>query len=233
MAERCARCDAETPRVDGVAPGFCGNCGLPQLRVPEEFFDGEGSEAALTEVAQPAGALDWPLAMRIAAAAALLGLIPCALLPGALLYGMAGIFALLLLPLFTLGCGAVYQRRRRGRDFTVGMGARLGVALAVLLGTLVMLATGIAGFAVRYGAHSRALEQALELAIGQAVIRVQSGGSPMPANWMAVMGWAEVRSGFFVGLVVFQAVLLVIAGALSGALAGAVLHARWRRTQGE
>ena len=233
MADRCARCEAETPRLDGAAAAFCGNCGLPQLRVPEEFFGTERGAVPPAGVPHVADGLDWPLALRISAAAALLGLIPCALLPGALLYGMAGIFALLLLPLFTLACGAVYQRQRQGRDFTVGMGARLGVALAVLLGALVMLATGIAGFAVRYGAHSRSLEQALELAIGQAVIRVQSGGSPMPANWMAVMGWAELRSGFFVGLVVFQAALLLIAGALSGALAGALLHARWRRSHAD
>ena len=222
--------------MDGVSAEFCAQCGLPQLRVSGEFSVAERAaslSARSGDGRSSAGLLDWPLALRIAGVAAMLGLLPCAMLPGALLYGMAGVFALVVLPLCALAGAWVYQRRRPQREFTVGMGARMGAALAVLLAGMVLLGTGVTGFAVRYAGHSRALEEALDTAFVQAMVRAQEGGSAAAPGWAAVLGWPEVRSGFFVGMEFVQALLLVLVGGLSGALAGALLHARWRRAQRE
>ncbi len=218
--------------VDGSASAFCAVCGLPQLRVPEEMLEPaavpSSSAAALSTAT---GAVEWTLAFRALFAATLLGLVPSLIRPEVVVAGGGGVLTLLLLPLLILGSGAAYLRRRPYPPFTPGMGARMGVVLALLLSAALAIASGVTGFILRYGMHSRLVQSNLDQAFQQFAARMNASATPLPPAWAVVMRWPEVRAGAFLFSTVFTTALLLVVGAVAGAIAGALLAGRQRRSK--
>ena len=228
MPEHCPRCEATLPLIDGSRAAFCAICGLPQLRVPEEAQE----PAPVLPAAGPGslvltGAVEWTLAFRVLLVAALLGLVPSLLKPEIVVVGGGGFLTLLLLPLLTLGSGAAYLRRRPYPPFTPGMGARMGVVLALLLSAALAIASGVAGFVLRYGMHSHIVRGNLDLAFQEFATRMNSTGTPVPA----LLQWPEARAGVFLFVYVFTCALLLLVGAVAGAVAGALLGGQQRRSR--
>lgn len=228
MPELCPRCEATLPLIDGSRAAFCAVCGLPQLRVPEAEEPVPLPPAPGGPTVVQVGGVEWTLAFRVLFAAALLGLVPSLLKPEIVVVGGGGFLTLLLLPLLTLGSGVAYLRRRPYPPFTPGMGARMGVVLALLLSAALAIASGIAGFVLRYGLHSHIVQSNLDVAFQEFAARMNSSGTPVP---QALMQWPEVRAGAFLFTHVFTCVLLLVVGAVAGAVAGALLGGQQRRSR--
>lgn len=229
MPELCPRCEAILPLLDGTPAAFCAACGLPQLRVPEESLEQVVSAPDATPgIPVQTGTVEWTLAFRVLFVAALLGLIPSLLKPEIVVVGGGGFLTSLLLPLLILGSGAAYLRRRPYPPFTVGMGARLGVVLALLLSVALAMVSGVAGFILRYGMHSRVVQGSLDVAFQEFGARMSASGTPVPA---ALLQWPEVRAGAFLLTHVLTGVLLVVVGVVAGAVAGALLGGQQRRSR--
>lgn len=236
MPQHCPRCEATLPWIDESPSAFCPACGLPQLRVSDEFLERSGTPdpqvARISAPASDAAALDWPFALRVLAGTAFLGLIPCVLLPGAVASGGAGILVLVLLPLLCLGSGTAYLRRRPQRRLSAGTGARMGTALGLLLATVLAVSSGIAGFILRYGSHSRMLETSLNAAILRSELQVRaSSPAPPPQNLFALLQSPDGHAGTFLLIQLMIFILLLVAGTVCGAVAGALLGARQRRAR--
>ena len=234
MPRNCPRCHAALPSTDEASAAFCPACGLPQLRVPIEAL--EPPDAAATHPATAgstlsAHAMDWRLALRILAIASVFGVLPCALDPTALITGGAGIFAIFLLPLLTLGSGAADLRRRPFPAFTPAIGARMGVVLALLVSTALTVLCGLAGFIAAYGMHSHVVPATLDLAFQQFTDQRKAFGTPLPPEWTAAIAWPEMRAGAFLFTQAMVCAVLLVVGAVSGAAAGALLGARQRRSK--
>ncbi len=221
--------------LDGAEAAFCPYCGLPQLRVSESITT-EAHHRAAAAYARPgsdaSSEVDWPLALRICAIAALIGLLPCALLPGAAVSGGAGVPGLFLLPLLTISVAAVYLRRRPQRLMTAGLGARMGCVVALLLTAGLTVSSAAAGFVLRYRYHSHVVEQNLNVLMQTSEAQVRAGNPGTAAEpLLLLMRTPEWHAGMFLLLESFMALLLLTAGVTFGALAGAMLGARQRRAQ--
>ncbi|GAA3747728.1 hypothetical protein GCM10022270_02030 [Terriglobus aquaticus] len=224
------------PQVDGEPGAFCAVCGLPQLRVSESVLD-----AVEVRASQPAagardggaatalaGAMDWPLMLRILAVATAVGLLPALLLHDVLLSGTLGFAVLFLLPLLGLASAAAYLRwRPRGR-MTPGRGAQMGLALGTMLAFAESTVTAVASFALRYGRHNLSLQQNFDAVMQQAEAQVRAGQPNAPAGLFAAMRTPEWHAGWFLLMEGAVMVLLVIGGALAGLIAGTVLSKRQR-----
>ncbi len=231
MPDLCPRCEAPLPVIDGVAAAFCAACGLQQLRVSAEALEVAASESGAPAGTGSGGGVEWHLAFRLLAIAVLIGAVPCILRPDVVITGGAGILALILLPLLTLGSAAAYLRRRPFPPFTPGMGARIGVVLALLLAVLLAVICGVFGFIGRYGMHSSLLQNTLDLAFHQMNGQMAASGTPLPLGWAAAMRWPEIRAGAFLLGQAITSVLMLVVGAGAGAIAGALLGARQRRSR--
>ncbi len=231
MPDLCPRCDAVLPTLEGNEAKFCAACGLRQLRVPLEALQAEGSGTPAAD-RQVTGGVEWSLAFRILAVATVLAVLPCAVRPDAVATGGVGALTLLLLPLLTLGSGAAYLRRKPFPAFTAAIGARLGTALAILVAVTLMMLSGGWGFVLRYGMHSHAVAASLDAAVQQMTAQMHAGGTTLPPEWDTVTRWPEVRAGAFLLMEGVTSALMVVVGAVSGAVAGVLLGARQRRSRG-
>ncbi len=231
MTELCPRCEAPLPVLDGASAAFCVACGLQQLRVPSESLEAASSEGGGVPANTSGSGVEWNLAFRVLAVAALIGIVPCVLRPDVVMTGGSGILALVLLPLLTLGSAAAYLRRRPFPPFTPAMGARIGVVLALLLAVVLAVICGIFGFIGRYGMHSNLVQTTLDLAFRQMEGQMAASGTPLPTAWAAAMRWPEIRAGAFLLGQAITSVLMLVVGAGAGAIAGALLGARQRRSR--
>ncbi len=238
MDSSCPRCGATLLPVDDSPAQFCGRCGLPQLRVSE---DAQVSAAALplrTRGGEGDGSgvspelIDWWLALRVIALAALLGTVPPSLLHGALTGGLVGGMALIMMPLLTLGVLSVYHRQRPRRRMSQGVGARLGGALGAITGSLIALVTGINGFVLRYGYHSQAVDDKLNEATNAMLAQLATSSTPMPPELIGFVRSPEFLAGSYLMGHVITLMLLVVAGTICGWLGGAMLRARRQRGPG-
>ena len=233
MPQHCPRCEATLPVIDGADATFCAACGLPQLRVSSDFLEApeRTSPQASSEAQDAPGSLDWPITFRVLSIAVLAGLIPCVLLPGAVASGAGGLLAILLLPLLCLGSGMAYVRRGRHRLSARG-GARIGAALALMLAAVLAVCSGVVGFALRYGYHSRVVEASLNAAMLQSEAQMRTNaGSPLPENALALIRSPEGHAGAFLLMQCAIALMLVLAGGICGSVMGALIAARQRRSQ--
>ena len=230
MDQNCPRCGAPLHFVDHAAPLFCGQCGLPQLRVSEDAL----ATAEPTQQQAPEGAaLNWPRAFRILVTAAAVGVaIPC-ILPGALASGAVTGISLLMTPVLALICIFSYGRSRHA--VSTAAGAHMGAVLGLLMGSLVAFVTGVAGFAMRYGYRSRALDDTINQAISQlpAQLTAQMASTgPPPPELLAFIASPEFRAGSFIAGHVFSLLLLVAAGSLCGWMSAAILRTRQAPREG-
>jgi hypothetical protein len=237
MDSSCPRCGATLLPVDDSPAHFCGRCGLPQLRVSEDAqvsaatlplqmrggeVDGNGNSVSPELI-------DWWLALRVIALAAVLGTVPPSLLHGALTGGLVGGMALIMMPLLTLGVLSVYQRQRPRRRMSQGVGARLGGALGAVAGSLIALVTGITGFVLRYGYHSQAVDDKLNEATNAMLAQLATSPTPMPQELISFVRSPEFLAGSYLMGHVITLMLLVLAGTICGWLGGAMLKARRQR----
>ena len=222
----CPRCGAPLHPVDGAPPLFCSQCGLPQLRVQEDAL----SDAAPTLQPAPApGAMNWPRALRILLAAAAVGVVVPSLLPGALPSGAVSGVALLMMPVLTLASVFAYGRGRSPGVTSTALGARMGAVLGVLLGAAVSFVTGVAGFVLRYGYHSHAMDDTIGQAIGQlpAQLAAQMASTgPPPPDLLAFIASPEFRAGSFLAGHAISLLVLVGVGSICGWMSAAILRTR-------
>jgi hypothetical protein len=226
MEQICPRCGAPLQFVDHAPALFCGQCGLPQLRVSEDALIGS---APTLPLAQAAGAVDWPRALRILTVTAALGVVVPSLLPGALTSGAIAGVALLMVPVLTLVSVFTYGRGHSQRPASTSAGAHIGAVLGLLMGAAIAFVTGIAGFVLRYGYHSRAMDNNISLAMNQmpAQLTAQMASvGPPPPELLAFIASPEFRAGSFIFGHAFWLLLLVGAGSLCGWLSAAILRTR-------
>ena len=235
--QQCARCEAVVPRVDGEPGSFCAVCGLPQLRMSESVLDAVEADATATAVETEGGAaaapvlpgrMDWPVMLRILLVATAVGLLPAVLLRDLLFSGAVGIAVLFLLPLLGLASGVAYLRWRPATQMTAGTGAQMGLALGTMLAFAECTVTAVASFALRYGRHNRSLQQNFDTVMQQAEAQVRVNQPGMPAGLFAAMQTPEWHAGWFLVMQGAVMVLLIVAGAVAGLVAGALLSARQR-----
>ena len=221
--------------MDGDPPSFCPQCGLPQLRVSEAVLDaaeapgsGEGEAAAGLPVAAAGlgGGLDWPVLLRILLVATAVGLLPAVLLRDVLFSGALGMAALFLLPLLGLASGVAYLRWRPATRMKAGAGAQMGLALGTMLAFAESTVTAIASFALRYGRHNRSLQTNFDGVMQQAMLQVKASQPGAPAGLLAAMQTLEWHAGWFLVTEGALMVMLVVAGAVTGVVTGALLRAR-------
>jgi hypothetical protein len=236
MDESCPRCGALLQPVDHSPPVFCSQCGLPQLRVSEDAVaqpvapgeDGlgaqESSRGHRPEVA-------WPRALRIIALAALIGVVPPMLLPGALTTGEVSNLSLMLTPLLSMVTVSIYYRGRPRRTVNASVGSRMGAVLGLMMGALVAFATGVAGFVLRYGYRSTVMDQRIDEVLTQLPAQLKNAG-PMPPELMNFLQSPEFRAGSFIMGHVLTLLVMVAVSAVCGWIAGGLLWARRRRQIG-
>ncbi len=233
MPELCPRCQAPLPTIEGASAAFCAVCGLQQLRVPTETLETATADAGThpASIVNSTHGVEWQLAFRVLAVATAVGAVPCLLKPDIVMTGGANILALLLLPLLTLGSAAAYLRRRPFPPFTPAMGARIGVVLALLLAAVLAAVCGLAGFVGRYGMHSTLVQTTLDLAFRQMDAQMAASATPLPLEWSTALHWPEIRAAAFLLGQAITSVFMLAVGAGAGAVAGALLGARQRRSR--
>ena len=256
MDELCHRCHGVLPQhapvsgrsaYSGLEPDamlFCPHCSAPQIRLPEHM-------RPLVPVANPPEttgfspppdprAIDWPVALRSAAAVALVG--------AALnTVGDFSAFFSFLGSLWVLGCALLtlsqYQRTRRRGWIDARAGMRIGATAGVLMVAAVGVSAATLGVIERFATH-RLERQDIELAQQTKAVQAQvagwlksSGESPeqqkqsaelMSSPWMNSQ---EVRAGSALGADALLAGLIVLLGSGLGASAGAVGARRRRLVQ--
>lgn len=227
MDPTCPRCGAPLHFVDGAAPPFCSQCGLPQLRVSEDAL---AAALPVPQQTQASGPVDWARAFRILAVAAACGVaLPC-LLPGALASGAIAGISLLMTPVLTLATVFAYGRGRLQSTTTKSAGAHIGAVLGLLMGACIAFVTGLAGFVLRYGYHSRAMDDSISQVMAQLptqlATQMASTGAPPPPELLAFVASPEFRAGSFLFGHVFWMLLLVAAASVCGWMSAAMLRTR-------
>jgi hypothetical protein len=234
MDQSCPRCGATLPVVDDAPAVYCANCGLPQLTVSEQALrtvdepahaTGGGSAAVLT------GSVDWPVALRILAVAALVGVVPASVMPGAVIDSTVGGLSLLLTPLLSLVAVGMYHRSRPRREVSPAIGSRMGATLGLMMGALIALITGVAGFVLRYRYHSHGMDDRIRQA-SDAMMTQIAATSPPPPELIGFVKSPEFHAGSFITGHAMTVLLLVFAGSICGWMAGAALRARRKRHAG-
>jgi hypothetical protein len=226
MDSICPRCGAPLQSVDHAPPLFCGNCGLPQLRVSEDALNA----TSLPPVQTPAaGAVNWPRAFRIVAATAAVGVAVPSILPGALASGAIAGVSLLMTPVLALASVFAYGRGRTGGTTSTSAGAHIGAVLGLVMGALIAFVTGVAGFVLRYGYHSHAMDDTIGQAMSQMPTQLaaqMASVGPPPPELLAFIASPEFRAGSFMFGHVFWLLVLVAVGSACGWMSSAILRAR-------
>ncbi|MGI4757138.1 MAG: hypothetical protein ACRYGF_09845 [Janthinobacterium lividum] len=194
----------------------------------------QGSAAAEVENDAVGGILptehvDWSRALRMIGLVGLLGVVPASLLPGALVAGEVGGLVLLMTPLLALGAVFGYGRSQPAGTVSSAGGTRMGALLGLWMGALTAAITGVAGYVLRYGYHSRAMDEKMDQAVALMPAQLQAAGSPPPPELLAFLHTPEFRAGTFILGHVFTVLLLVAAGSVCGWMAATMLRARRQR----
>ncbi len=218
MRLTCHRCGGDLPGND--LRGFCPTCGAPQLRFGLE--SGGESEAGRSTGSLPPPRpreIDWPLAMRCAAAVAV---------------GIAAVFAtafalpFLGLPSLLLIFGAsfltvgLYRRRSPGAVLTASVGAKLGLSTGVLLLAGLLVALSAMLMLARYRGHTMGTFDAQWTSQVDDLLERTRATSTVPPEAERQMLTPEFRAGsMLAGLGMLGGFLLVISAG-SGAFAGSI-----------
>ena len=141
---------------------------------------------------------------------------------------VAGV-ALLMVPVLTLASVFAYERGSARQPASTSAGTHIGALLGLLMGAWIAFVTGVAGFVLRYGYHSRAMDdtigQALNQMPAQLTAQMASVGPP-PPELLAFIASPEFRAGSFIFGHVFWLLLLVAAGSVCGWMSAAILRTR-------
>ena len=218
MRLTCHRCGGDLPGDD--LRGFCPTCGAPQLRFGTEAT-GESDEAESTGTMPPPRPreIEWPLAMRCAAAVAAGSAALFALafaVPG---FSLPSLVLLLSASFLTVG---LYRRRSPASLMTAGVGARLGLSTGVLLtaGLAVVLCAAL--LLARFRTHSMGAFDAQWHAQVHDLLERTKATSPVPPEAEQQMGSPEFRAGSMLGGLLLLGGFLVAVSAGSGAFAGSI-----------
>lgn len=229
MVATCPRCGAELHPFQGERPAFCPACGLPQLRISSDAtLDSQEADAAHPQ-GSVSSTMNLPRALRVVGAAGVLAVGSASLLPGALVAGAINGLVLLLTPMLVLGTVMLYSRTRPPAQLSPTGGARLGALLGLWMGALVAAVTGVAGFVLRYGFHSHAMDQKIEQAAAQVPMQLRMAGT-QPPELLQLLQAPEFRAGSFILGHALSLLLLVAGGWVCGWMAATVLRLRRERT---
>ncbi len=226
MNERCQRCGAGLPEVDGSPAAFCAVCGMAQLRVAE----GAAQSAATEESSASAEALtsgtdsgvDWAFVLRCAAAVAILaGVLQAVATKFPVLNGAETLWVLAA-PAVAV---TIYRRGRPTRAMRASLGARVGAMTGILVSAAVVFAIALSGFLLRYQFHSLAADSELTAVLEQAIDHARSQGSVTPAM-EALWKQPEFRAWFLILETGMMSLLTIGFSAAAGAMAGSTLARR-------
>ena len=242
MDELCHRCHGVLPQhapsssrgsYSGLEPDamlFCPHCSAPQIRLPEHMrpLAPVASVPSTTGLLPPPDphAIDWPMALRCAAAVALVG-------AGLKVLALALPPLLLLATPWVAGCSilalGLYMRRRPRAWMDARTGLRIGAATGVLMVAALGLALAAAGLVTRFGLHRMGgfdseLSQQLDLMRAQISTGLTQQNQPadFQARMLNFVGSPEMRGGLaLVYLAISGGLVLLLAiggGAFSGML---------------
>jgi hypothetical protein len=153
----CHRCSSPLP--EGAL--FCTECGAPQLvltetdaqRVADERAAPAGGSMPLPR-ATAMGRIRWRPALRIAVGVTVLVGVVMGLGSLVPVFGLASLFLIVAAPMLTLN---LYQRQVPGAPMDGGIGARISMALGLLLGFMVVVVYSASQVIDRYPLHQGAL----------------------------------------------------------------------------
>lgn len=173
--------------------------------------------------------LHMPRALRVVALTGVVAVAIASLLPGALVSGAVGGLLLLFTPVIAVAAVYAYSRSRPPVLASPTSGARLGALLGLWMGAMFAVVTGVAGFVLRYGYHSHAIDEKIAQAAAQVPVQLQAAGPPSP-ELLKMLQTPEFLAGSFILGHALSLLLLVLAGTVCGWMAATVLRARRQRT---
>jgi hypothetical protein len=236
MRETCHRCGEELPAGSGESP-FCPHCGTPQLTLSLENQSVEtggdpppGPDGTPSTGATPPPLprqVDWPMAIRCAAAVAgmaslltLLAMRVDRLWPVSLVWMMGG-------SLVTLG---LYQRRRPAAWMDARVGARIGLMVGLCLALGVTTVVAGWGVVARFGLHAMG---GFDAAITEVLVEGQRRSAqwtsqPTPPEMLALVKTPEFHAVYVLIYCVVGSGVLLAVSTVGGAFAGMM---RMRRSR--
>jgi hypothetical protein len=210
----CIRCRLSLEKNGDGTLVYCPHCGAPQVRLSEELCTQaevqlKGEPEAVAPPPMDPAATRWnSLIVYSAVTAAVLCLFVVVLPPLALLA-----------PAIVL---AVYAARHRMATITTGLGASVGLVCGVFLSLGLMLMETAGLLVLRLGTHgTNEFDTYLSNALVQTRAQMMAQGGADGARYIdRMMTVPEFRVGMFLAMMSFVVVVLMVASALSGALAG-------------
>ena len=218
MRLTCHRCGGDLPGDD--LRGFCPTCGAPQLRFGQES-DGESETGDSTGSLPPPRPreINWPLAMRCAAAVALGTAVIFAVAFVVPLFGLPDLLLLFGASFLTVG---LYRRRSPEAILTATVGAKLGLSTGVLLLAGLAISLSAMLMLARYRTHTMGTFDAQWSSQVEELLDRTRATSPVPPEAERQMQTPEFRAGsMLAGLMMLGGFLLVISAG-SGAFAGSI-----------
>jgi len=222
----CHRCSSPLP----AEALFCAECGSPQLvltetdveRIAAERIaaaDGGSTPLPRASAMGAMGRIRWRPVLHIVAGVAVAVGVAMGLggfLPG---FGLAGWFLVIAAPMLTLN---LYQRRVPGAPMDAGIGARIGMALGLFVGFIVVAADSIAQMMYRYPLHSGAKmdEQLNALLQKMAAYPAFVANPDASAQMFHIYQTTDGRAAMALAGGAFLACCLMVYCMLSGALRG-------------
>ena len=222
MELTCHRCGGGLPGES--LRGFCPHCGAPQLTISlaieaTQVADGDG---ATLKPERSAGEVRWPLALKLAAMAAVIcgGLF----VAGSVLPGLTGLGLLFLLTAASLVVGR-YRMLAPTEPMHAGVGAKIGLSTGLLLVAVLALAMSAVGVIARFRLHEMAAFDAQWAAQSALLLDRLRAVGPVSPEVLHMVNAPEFRAGEMLsGMAILGALLLGLSAA-AGALAGnAIKH---------
>jgi hypothetical protein len=230
MSETCHRCGGDLPDVHAASegrPAFCPHCGAPQLLLSdysEPLSTGleptEGTGAASTGTLPPPrpNRIDWPMALRVAIFVSMVAAALSVLAAGLPDFTAIGSIWVVSASLTTL---ALYQRRRPLAAMNVGVGARIGLLVGIML-VFILAATLSAGlciarFSLRImGSFDTKLALAMKAQVDQL-----AATRPIPPESLSLINSLQFRTAWLLStfsLILFAILVISIFGGAVGGL---------------
>ena len=233
MQRLCPRCRHAIAVEDEGSLAFCPFCGAPQVRISQEMLDQIASDREALETAQeaqlsgtapvppqpPAGAVDWPAAVRCAGLAGAIALGLTILAEPLPVVSLLALFWAAGAPVVTLG---FYSARARQTVVRPGFGARLGLLSGLAVLSAMAIVNTVTLLLMRFVFHHAApIDAPLDAFFTQMRAQVlQQGANAAAAGLPGLLEVPEFRAGLlltFSGIFAAGYLLFSMAG---GAFAG-------------
>jgi hypothetical protein len=212
----CHRCGGELAVGDGPS-SFCQHCGAPQIYLADSAAQdsAEGSTGVLPP--PPPQHVDWKVALTCAAAVSVVAAV--------LMVASTRLSGLLALSwLWTISASIIalgfYRKRRPKARMDAGVGARIGMAVGLMLILSVGIAMAGVGMIARFGTHAMGdFDAELHSQIEKAASK-----NPQPPEVMRYIYSPEFRAGMMLAGFAMTGGLIFVLSTVGGAVSGMTRH---------